>query len=277
MRQTVKAIIAVFCGMLTPFIIQAQSTSNFTIDLGSTSKYIKVGENFTIKGNDTTQYFVYHFSTDFMPAPPPMVENANSGTPMIVDSTFEVKANQPIEVNTMGLYFIQTDTTGREGVGFTAMPSDFPKYKKLRNIYPPMVYISTQNEMMSFKKEGRPREAFENFWINVAGSPENAQRLIKLYFERVSEANVQFSEYKEGWKTDRGIVYIIFGAPDEISNIDGGIRWSYDSNLNHGQVEFDFLEDNNQFTGTHFELRRSYDYKRVWFDTVKKWRNGTIQ
>ncbi|WP_044211456.1 GWxTD domain-containing protein [Flammeovirga sp. OC4] len=277
MKQTVKMIAVVFIGIITPFILQAQSVSNFTVNLGSTAKYVRVGENFTIQGDNAQRYFVYHFSTDFMPAPPPMVENASTGNPMIVDSTFEVKANEPIEIATTGLYFIQTDTTSRDGVGFTAMPSDFPKYRKMRNIYPPMVYISTQNEMMSFKTGKRPREAFENFWINVAGSPDNAKRLIKLYFERVSEANTQFSEYKEGWKTDRGIVFIIFGAPDEISNIDGGIRWSYDSNLNHGQVEFDFIEDINQFTGTHYVLKRSYDYKRVWFDTVKKWRNGTIQ
>lgn len=277
MKQTVNLIAALFLIIVVPIIVNAQGTSNFSVDLGSTAKYIKVGENFTIKGVNSLSYYVYHFSTDFMPAAPPMVENPNAGNPMVVDSTFEIQPNVPIEINTTGLYFIQTDTTSRDGIGFTAMPADFPKYRKMRNIYPPMVYISTQNEMASFKTGKRPREAFENFWINVAGSPDNAKRLIKLYFERVSEANMQFSEYKEGWKTDRGIVYIIFGAPNEISNIDGGIRWSYDSNLSHGQVEFDFIEDINQFTGTHYELRRSYDYKRVWFDTVKKWRNGTIQ
>ncbi|AZQ64365.1 GWxTD domain-containing protein [Flammeovirga pectinis] len=251
--------------------------SNFNVDLGGSAKYIRQGEDVIIKGDDSQHYYVFHFSTDFMPAPPPMVENANSGNPMIVDTTFEVQPNIPIQVTNTGLYFVQTDTTSREGMGFTAMPSDFPKYKKMKNVYPSLVYISTQNEMASFKTGSRPRKAFENFWINIAGSPDNAKRLIKLYFDRVTDANIQFTEYKEGWKTDRGIVYIIFGPPSEVSNIDGGIRWSYDSNLNHGQVEFDFIEDNNQFTGTHYELKRSYDYKRVWFDTVKKWRNGTIQ
>ncbi|OHX67519.1 hypothetical protein NH26_14760 [Flammeovirga pacifica] len=245
--------------------------------MSNNTNYAKYGESFSVKGNAGAPYFVYHFSTDFMPAPPPMVEDANLGNPMVVDTSFQVAAEETVLVNKQGLYYIQSDTTTKDGKGFIGVAENFPKYKKMKNLYPTMVYISTQNEMMSFIQGERPRLAFENFWLNVAGSPDNAKRLIKVYFERVTEANIKFTDYKEGWKTDRGIIYIIFGSPDTISNIDGGIRWSYNSNLNHGQVEFDFLEEDNQFTGTHYELKRSYDYKRIWFDTVKKWRNGTLQ
>ncbi|NLR94652.1 MULTISPECIES: GWxTD domain-containing protein [Flammeovirga] len=275
MRKTASYFFKILSILL--FTVEASAQTNFNVDLGSSMAYIKQGENFTVKGSAGTPYYVYHFSTDFMPAPPPMIENPNLGNPMVVDSSFQIMANEAIDVKSTGLYFIQSDTASREGVGFMSVPEDFPKYRKMRHIYPPMIYISTQNEMMSFKSGDRPRLAFENFWLNVAGSPDNAKRMIKMYFDRVTEANIKFTDYKEGWKTDRGIVYIIFGEPNEVSNIDGGIRWSYESNLNHGQVEFDFMEDNNQFTGTHYELKRSFDYKRVWFDTVKKWRNGTIQ
>ncbi|ANQ50744.1 GWxTD domain-containing protein [Flammeovirga yaeyamensis] len=275
MRQTTSIFYLIFNIILITQTVNAQNS--FSIGLSNNTNYAKPGETFSVKGNPGTPYFVYHFSTDFMPAPPPMVENANMGNPMIVDTTFQVTANETISVNKKGLYFIQSDTTAKAGEGFIGVTEDFPKYRKMKNIYPTMVYISTQNEMMSFVQGERPRLAFENFWLNVAGSPDNAKRLIKLYFERVTEANIKFTDYKEGWKTDRGIIYIIFGSPDTISNIDGGIRWSYNSNLNHGQVEFDFFEEDNQFTGSHYELKRSYDYKRIWFDTVKKWRNGTLQ
>ena len=31
--------------------------------------------------------------------------------------------------------------------------------------------------------------------------------------EEIEEANKQFSNYKEGWKTDMGMMYILFGPP----------------------------------------------------------------
>ncbi len=36
------------------------------------------------------------------------------------------------------------------------------------------------------------------------------------YFARVDYANEKFKTHREGWKTDMGMVFIIFGVPDNI-------------------------------------------------------------
>ena len=36
------------------------------------------------------------------------------------------------------------------------------------------------------------------------------------YFQRVEYVNEHFSGWQPGWETDRGMIYILFGPPDEI-------------------------------------------------------------
>lgn len=56
-----------------------------------------------------------------------------------------------------------------------------------------------------------------NFWKKRDPDPSSPQSEFKLeYFDRVQHANIHFSiGPREGWKTDRGRVYIVYGPPDE--------------------------------------------------------------
>ena len=36
------------------------------------------------------------------------------------------------------------------------------------------------------------------------------------YYKRVEYTNDQFAGWQPGWETDRGMVYILFGPPDQI-------------------------------------------------------------
>jgi GWxTD domain-containing protein len=65
-------------------------------------------------------------------------------------------------------------------------------------------------------EEERERRFFE-FWAKRdpdPGTPQN--ELMEEYYSRVAYANSNFSQYNEGWRTDRGMIFIRFGPPQSI-------------------------------------------------------------
>jgi GWxTD domain-containing protein len=75
---------------------------------------------------------------------------------------------------------------------------------------------------------------WEEFWKKRDPTPETEENEFKVeFFRRVRFANENFSSLGPGWKTDRGMIYIQYGAPDLIEsfphNVDGPPYevWSY--------------------------------------------------
>ncbi|MBE0644641.1 MAG: GWxTD domain-containing protein [Bacteroidetes bacterium] len=65
--------------------------------------------------------------------------------------------------------------------------------------------------------EDERRRRFEDFWERhnpTPGSKTNAAMI--EYYNRVAYSNQHFGHYLAGWKTDRGMVYILYGPPDYI-------------------------------------------------------------
>lgn len=91
----------------------------------------------------------------------------------------------------------------------------FPRLSSLEEIIPTHSYIASDEERDSLLAGGSPvalRRRFEEFWL-AHFSPQEAKEKIKLYSQRVTESNIVFSTYKEGWRTDRGMVFIVLGPP----------------------------------------------------------------
>ena len=81
-------------------------------------------------------------------------------------------------------------------------------------------YITTGKERKQYKKldlNGK-RIFLKTFWRQRDTDPLTEFNEYKQeYFQRVIAANAQFSStFKRGWKTDRGMIYIKNGEPDEI-------------------------------------------------------------
>jgi GWxTD domain-containing protein len=87
-------------------------------------------------------------------------------------------------------------------------------------------YIITDQERAAFKKLSNDdeREAFiENFWERRnpnPGSPENEFK--EEYYRRIAYANEHFASGIQGWRTDRGRIYIMYGPADEIDSHPSG-------------------------------------------------------
>lgn len=82
-------------------------------------------------------------------------------------------------------------------------------------------YVATKNEIDQYKKLvgiDAKRKAMFEFWMlrdEDRTTPENEMK--QEYFKRIAFANSQYKTgFREGWKTDRGRVYIVYGTPDEV-------------------------------------------------------------
>ncbi len=83
-----------------------------------------------------------------------------------------------------------------------------------------LVYIASQSEMDYIKdaktKEDKSRRYIE-FWKKKDPSPSTEENeVFNEYYRRIEYANQQFSHYVKGWKTDRGMVFILLGAPNNV-------------------------------------------------------------
>ncbi len=84
----------------------------------------------------------------------------------------------------------------------------------------PMRYIMPSDEWKKLR-DANPEERkklFNEFWKKRDPDPnDEVNPLMEEFFFRVQEANQKFSwGTEEGWETDRGRIYIIYGPPDSI-------------------------------------------------------------
>jgi len=82
-----------------------------------------------------------------------------------------------------------------------------------------MRYIARGKNYKKIKKAepDSQRQAFRRFWKSLDPSPSTERNeLMEEYYRRVEYANAHFSGMQEGWRTDRGMVYIVLGPPDDV-------------------------------------------------------------
>ncbi|MBN1352417.1 GWxTD domain-containing protein [candidate division KSB1 bacterium] len=80
-------------------------------------------------------------------------------------------------------------------------------------------YIASSSEMKRLKnaKDNERLVEFEKFWKSHDPTPgTKTNEHMEEYFRRIGFANESFSGFQEGWRSDMGMVYIIFGQPSEI-------------------------------------------------------------
>ena len=92
--------------------------------------------------------------------------------------------------------------------------------KNIESSFRQMKYILTNSERKNAKgKKGKDLEnIFLQYWGKRDPTPEtNINELMEEYYIRVNYVNEYFNmSWREGWETDFGMIYILFGPPDEI-------------------------------------------------------------
>src|SRR5579883_737715 len=90
-------------------------------------------------------------------------------------------------------------------------------YKKWLN--EEVIYIITDEERKAFKQlqtDEERQQFIEQFWLRRDPTPDTEENEFREeHYRRIAYANEQFASGVPGWKTDRGMIYIKFGPPDE--------------------------------------------------------------
>ncbi|HOY32790.1 MAG TPA: GWxTD domain-containing protein [Bacteroidales bacterium] len=171
-----------------------------------------------------------------------------------------------------GIYHFQSDTSQKDGFTIFRFSDDFPLITSAQEMIGPLRYITTKSEYNDLALMKNIKAAIDNFWLDKAGNPDRAKEMIKAYYNRVQDANRFFSSYTEGWKTDRGMIYIVYGPPYSVYRSPFNETWYYGEDRNILSMTLDFNKTLDPFTENDYTLDRSAEYKDVWYSAVETWR-----
>ena len=234
--------------------------------------YAYKGKEYTLHGtgSDKTLH-VFFYKTDFPVASPPFTEKgAHVDRFMFADSSFHVDHGQKIVLKSKGLYLVQQDTVAAEGFAFMAVNTSFPKLTKIEDIPDPLIFVCAKEEHDELVAAGSDKTKVDKVILDITRDKDRAKNFMRSYFRRVELANLFFTSYKEGWKTDRGMIYLIFGLPDEVSRTGPTEVWYY----KNYKERFTFLKSGSVYDPNNYILQRSSKFTELWFNTVDLWRKS---
>lgn len=123
-----------------------------------------------------------------------------------------------------------------------------------------LIYVADQSDIDMI--QGGPTEAerlirFEEYWKKQDPTPTSVRNeALEEYYSRIEQANRRFKSYTEGWLTDMGRTFIVYGEPANIEKFTAQngvslvVRWTYPNS-----TVFTF-EDSTGFGD--FRLRSSF-------------------
>ncbi len=153
---------------------------------------------------------------------------------------------------------------------------EFPNTTALKDLIAPLRYITSKSEFDYIYNVRDPYSSFCNFWKDCGGSEEKAKELISIFFRRVNTSNTYFSTTVPGWRTDRGMIYIIYGKPTRVENIGYSERWIYGDETIPGSFSFLFRHQKDYLSDNVLVLQRDGLYRGSWEQAVNSWRQGRV-
>jgi len=166
---------------------------------------------------------------------------------------------------------------------FGIKSANYPSPKTPRELARPLAYLMDDKEyeqLLSIESPDSLKKEIDKFWLEEIKKTQTAQDVIAKYYRRVELANKQFNNFKEGWKTDPGMVFILFGSPWYINDEQVDVmQWSYSYNRQEFESNFFFEEPtqkNKYFPFNHFILQRNNDYFTIEFRQRENWKTGKI-
>ena len=156
-------------------------------------------------------------------------------------------------------------------------PPAFPNVMEPTELMAPLRYIASRSEFQKLTQAQHPKQALDAFWLACTPSTENARSLLNTYYGRVEEANASFSGLVEGWRSDRGMVHIVFGVPQRIRRDTWNEYWIYGEEGTANALTFHFRKRRTLLDDNAYELQRSIQFRSVWDRGVSNWRNGRVR
>ncbi|GMQ24362.1 hypothetical protein Aoki45_10440 [Algoriphagus sp. oki45] len=249
----------------------------FSNEVPFDQNYINVNESILFKSVRRPSIHSFYYPIKFdVPFPPMETRPADVPKELEVINQGDFFANTPREIREEGYFFFQTDTLAPTGILMKSSHDAFPKVKDWDEMIQMVTYISTRKEHETLLLASDKKKALDEYWITLTRNPETAKELIRNYFRMVEFANILFTDFKEGWKTDRGMVYIVMGPPQEVNfSIDREV-WTYAGMDASSKIKFTFVRSKTLLTPHFYTLNRSRAYQPIWFKNISQWRSGRM-
>ncbi|MBP6333903.1 MAG: GWxTD domain-containing protein [Bacteroidia bacterium] len=242
--------------------------------------YLEEDDTVRIISRDTLKMNLWckYYRRDFPLAAPPHSFDTREGFNYRPDSVFEINLHDTngIVLSEEGFYHFQNDTLLREGLTLYRFGRSFPMVTSPAQMLEAMRYLTSKREYDEMKSSPALRNAVDAFWLSRGGNPEKSRALIRSYYNRVQEANLMFTSFVEGWKTDRGMIYTIFGMPNTVYRSSSSESWIYGTPNSTLALNFLFTRVNNPFSDNDLVLSRSPIYESSWYRAVETWRQGRV-
>ncbi|GMQ29686.1 GWxTD domain-containing protein [Algoriphagus confluentis] len=249
----------------------------FSNEVPFDQNYININESLLFKTvrRPSIQSFYYPIQFD-VPFPPMETRPADVPKELEVVNQGDFFANTPRKIEEEGYFFFQTDTLAPAGILLKSSHDAFPKVKDWDEMIQMVTYISTRKEHETLLLASDKKKALDEYWINLTRNPDTAKELIRNYFRMVEFANILFTDFKEGWKTDRGMVYIVMGPPQEVNFYMDREVWTYSGMDATSKIKFTFVRSKTLLTPHFYTLNRSRAYQPIWFKNISQWRSGRM-
>jgi GWxTD domain-containing protein len=193
----------------------------------------------------------------------------------------------PIMFPREGIYHVSLGRDIIEGYTFFNLGPTYPSMKSPDVMIEPLAYLASQDEMDTLRSALRQKMALDDFWIKLGGNVDKARELIRIYYMRVLYSNFYFSSYKEGWRSERGMIYVIYGPPDKVYKTPEGENWGYRKpvvksswggrySVSEEFLFFNFKKDETLYSDNDYYLSRNETLVTYWDQAIGSWRKGVV-
>lgn len=243
---------------------------------------IKPNKTYRLESNMSVNKPIFgNYYDRVFPLPmPPFSEYEPKPFDYTPDSTFTLEPGDDHAVDftstISGFYHFQFDNTQKKGFSAFISADEFPEVETVANMIAPFRYLVGGREFEAIVNARNQKAAIDSVWIDWTGSRDRARKAIKEYYSRVEYANREFSSYVEGWKSDRGLIYIVYGKPNKAYRQGQVETWIYGEENNPLSITFHFITVINPFTDNDYRLSREGLFKQSWYRAVNAWRDGRI-
>ncbi len=241
-----------------------------------------------LRGFIDSIYISYYKPYSEIPYPPSMLlpeKTIDYGPDTIIAIPYSDTI--PMMFPRQGIYLLCAGRDINEGFTFLNLGPTFPSMTTPEVMIEPLAYLIIEDELSTLRDAPRPKVALDEFWIKCGGNVEKARELIRIYYTRVLYANQYFTSYTEGWRTDRGMIYIIYGPPDKVYKSSDGESWGYRKpviksswgtryRVKEEYLFFNFKKKQNIFTENEFYLSRSETLVTLWDQAIASWKKGIV-
>jgi GWxTD domain-containing protein len=192
-----------------------------------------------------------------------------------IDTLYGAVQNELFTFYNEGVYHINSATNPDKKLAIYVADEYYPYFGAYDKMITPLIFLSTNEEYQNMTLATDQRIGFENFVREtISGNDQIAKDFIKYYYRRIRKSARLFTEDREGWKTDRGMIYQIFGDPLQVFRNEKNELWVY-SNSSGNRLRFTFDIEFEDGIKKH-RLVRGKRYKEDWMTAVTQWRSGRI-